>query len=90
MTMFTSKQWSTCRFARIEERKWIQICVLDNKFWHDVTICIKATYPLIKVLRLVDLDEKPAMGFIYKAMDQAKEKIQMNFGSVKKKRYISC
>jgi len=90
MTMFTSKQWSTCRFARIEKRKWIQICVLDNKFWHDVTICIKATYPLIKVLRLVDLDEKPAMGFIYKAMDQAKEKIQMNFGSVKKKRYISC
>jgi hypothetical protein len=41
------------------------------------------------VLRLVDSDEKPAMGFIYKAMDEAKEKIQVNFGSVKK-RYISC
>jgi len=32
---------------------------------------------------------KPAMGFIYKAMDEAKEKIQVNFGYVKKK-YISC
>jgi hypothetical protein len=61
---------------------------LDNKFWHDVTICIKAAYPLIKVLRLVDYDEKPAMGFIYNAMDEAKEKIQVNFGSVKKKVYI--
>jgi len=61
---------------------------LDNRFWHDVTIYIKATYPLIKVLQLVDLDEKPAMSFIYKTMDEAKEKIQMNFGSMKKKVYI--
>jgi len=79
ITMFTSKQWSSCRFARIEEGKRIQICVLDNRFWHDVTIYIyiyiKATYPLIKVLQLVDSDEKSAMGFIYKAMDEAKEKI---------------
>jgi len=87
--MFTSKQWSSCKFARIEEGKRIQNCVLDNRFWHDVTICIKASYPLIKVLRLVDSNEKPTMGFIYKAMDETKEKTQVNFGYVKK-RYISC
>jgi hypothetical protein len=29
------------------------------------------------------------MGFIYKAMDEAKEKIQVNFDSMKKM-YISC
>ena len=47
-------------------------------------------YPLIKVLQLVDLDKKPTMGFIYiLTMDKAKEKIQVNFGYVKK-RYISC
>jgi hypothetical protein len=40
-----------------------------------IYIYIKATYPLIKVLQLVDSDEKSAMGFIYKAMDEAKEKI---------------
>jgi hypothetical protein len=89
MTMFTSKQWSLCRFARIEEGKRIQNCVLDNRFWHDVTICIKTAHLLIKVLRLVNSDEKPAMDFIYKVMDEAKEKIQVNFGFVKK-RYISC
>jgi hypothetical protein len=89
MTMFTSKQWSLCRFARIEEGKRIQNCVLDNRFWHDVTKCIKTTHLLIKVLRLVNSDEKPAMDFIYKVMDEAKEKIQVNFGFVKK-RYISC
>jgi len=58
-------------------------------FWHDVTICIKVAYPLIKVLRLVNSDEKSAMSYIYKTMDQAKEKIQVNFGSLKKW-YISC
>ncbi|KAJ6988930.1 hypothetical protein NC653_021740 [Populus alba x Populus x berolinensis] len=88
MTMFTSNQWSSYRFARIEEGKRIQNCVLDSRFWHDVTICIETTYPLIKVLRLVDSDEKPTMGFIYKAMDEAKEKIQVDFGYVKKKVYI--
>jgi hypothetical protein len=41
------------------------------------------------VLRLVDLDEKPAMNFVYKVMDRAKEKIQVKFGSMKK-RYLSC
>ena len=66
MTMFTFKQWSSCRFARIEEGKRIQNYVLDNRFWHDVTICIKAAFPLIKVLRLVDLDEKPTMNLYIK------------------------
>jgi len=37
---------------------------------------------------LVDLDQKPAMGFIYEEMDQAKEKIQKAFNGVKKRYFI--
>jgi len=55
----------------------------------DVTICIKTIYPLIKVFRLVDSDEKPIMSFIYEAIDQAKKKIQVNFGYVKKRYWLS-
>ena len=73
----------------LKEGKRIQNYVLDSKFWHDINICIKAMYSLIKVLRLVNSDQKPAMNFIYKSMDEAKEKTQVNFGYVKK-RYISC
>jgi hypothetical protein len=58
---------------------------LDSKFWHDVTTCIKATYPLIKVLRLVDSYEKPAMGFIYEAIDQTKKKDTSEFWFCEKK-----
>ncbi|XP_019418510.1 PREDICTED: uncharacterized protein LOC109329287 [Lupinus angustifolius] len=42
----------------------------------------------MKVLRLVDSDdyEKPLMGLIYEAMDQAKEKIQSAYNGVKDRR----
>jgi len=47
--------------------------------------CLNATAPLIKVLCLVDSDEKLAMGFIYDAIDCAKEKIRENFNGVRKR-----
>ena len=36
------------------------------------------------MFRLVDGDAKPTMGYIYEAMDKAKEQIQKNFPRVKK------
>ena len=38
--------------------------------------------PLVKVLRFVDGDAKPAIGYIYEAMDRSKEQIQKNFNEV--------
>ena len=38
--------------------------------------------PLVKVLRLVDGDAKPAMSYINEAMDRSKEQIQKNFNEV--------
>ena len=89
MSMFTSVQWRSSRYSKSEEGRQIQNCVLDSNFWHDVSECIKAAFPLIKVLRLVDSDEIPAMGFIYKAMKEAKEKIKVNFGNVQKRCKLS-
>ena len=40
---------------------------------------------LVKVLRLVDGDIKPAMGYIYEAMDRAKEQIWKNFNDVQRR-----
>ncbi|MFQ6642924.1 hypothetical protein Gotur_018278, partial [Gossypium turneri] len=39
---------------------------------------IKVYEPLVKVLRLVNGDEKPTMGFIYEAVDKAKRAIQQD------------
>ncbi|XP_042441219.1 uncharacterized protein LOC122026547 [Zingiber officinale] len=85
MTMFSSQSWKTSRFAKTNEGKCVEQTISDSKFWHNVVVCLKAAIPLIKVLRLVDSEEKPAMGFIYNAMDCAKEQIQANLNNVKRK-----
>ncbi|MFQ6652494.1 hypothetical protein Gotur_024330 [Gossypium turneri] len=50
--------------------------VLGKDFWKKANDLIKFYEPLVKVLRLVDSDEKPMMGFIYEAVDRAKRAIQ--------------
>ena len=59
--------------------------ILDNQFWKNISTCLKVAAPLMVVLRLVDSDAKPAMGFIYEEMDRAKEKIKNNFNHIKKR-----
>ena len=41
---------------------------------------LKLTSPLVKVRRIVDEEKKPPMGYIYEAMDRAKEAIAKSFG----------
>ena len=43
------------------------------------------TGPLVRVLRLVDGEKKPAMGYIYEAMDRAKEAIAKSFNNIEDK-----
>uniref|UniRef100_A0A0D3BVR1 Uncharacterized protein n=1 Tax=Brassica oleracea var. oleracea TaxID=109376 RepID=A0A0D3BVR1_BRAOL len=49
--------------------------ILQESFWRNVAYALKLTGPLVKVLSMVDGDTKPAMGYIYAAMDRAKEAI---------------
>jgi len=83
--MFTSNEWKSSKFAKTNDGKIVEDVVLDKEFWKNIITCLKGALPLIEVLRLVDSDQKPTMGFIYEAMDQAKEKIQKAFNAVKKK-----
>ncbi|XP_042452411.1 uncharacterized protein LOC122037026 isoform X2 [Zingiber officinale] len=83
--MFTSKEWKSSQFAKTKDGKVIENVVMDKDFWKSIITCLRSAYPLIKVLRLVDSDEKPAMGFIYEEMDRAKEKIQAAFNGIKKR-----
>ena len=48
-------------------------------FWNHVVYILKVMGPLVKVLQLVDNERKPAMGYIYKAMDRCKEAIKKSF-----------
>ena len=85
MNMFGSLDWKSTKFAATDDGKRVQKMVLDPRLWKNISKCLMAAIPLISVLRLVDSDEKPAMGFIYDAMHSAKEKIKKNFKDVKDK-----
>ena len=45
---------------------------LGKDFQSKTSDILKVFEPIIKVLRSIDGDEKPTMGFIYKAIDKAK------------------
>ncbi|KAL5549434.1 hypothetical protein UlMin_004665 [Ulmus minor] len=52
----------------------------DRYFWSSVVDALKTTKPLVDVLRMIDSEKEPAMGYIHDAMDLAKELIAKNLG----------
>lgn len=53
--------------------------ILDQKFWNDCFMVSKIVAPIIKLLRIVDVDEKPSMGYVYEGMQRAKNAIMVMF-----------
>ncbi|XP_020203627.1 uncharacterized protein LOC109789148 [Cajanus cajan] len=79
--MFVSDEWNSNKLSK--EAKGREACktVLMPSFWRNVVYILKVMAPLVKVLRLVDGEKKPAMGYIYEAMDKAKEAIMKSFNN---------
>ncbi|XP_057779563.1 uncharacterized protein LOC130998147 [Salvia miltiorrhiza] len=79
--MFTSTDWERTTWAKKNDGKEIKKIILsDQRFWRAVQYALNTTRPLVKVLRMVDGEQMPAMGFIYGAMDTTKEEIAKNVG----------
>ncbi|KAF1893107.1 hypothetical protein Lal_00015309 [Lupinus albus] len=79
--MFTSTEWTSSQCAKTKDGRFVENVVIDRVLEQH---CGLLEGCLSKVFRLVDSNEKPVMGFIYEAMDHAKEKIQIVFNNVKK------
>ncbi|XP_058741037.1 uncharacterized protein LOC131613381 [Vicia villosa] len=82
--MFNSKEWKSRKIAKSKDGIIVEEIVLDKLFWKNVLNCMRGAFPLTRVLRMVDSDEKSAMGFIYEEMDRAKEKIWSSFNGIVK------
>ncbi|KAK5775056.1 hypothetical protein PVK06_042923 [Gossypium arboreum] len=72
---FKESKWGQQKLGPAYEAKKI---VLGKHFWKKANDLIKVYKPLVKVLRLMDNDEKPTMGFIYEAVDRVKRAIQQD------------
>ena len=75
--MFTSMEQEECKWLKTVKGKAAYSTVLNIDFWNGVTMCLKVFAPLEKVLRLVDGDIKPSMGFLYGELIKAKEEIKV-------------
>lgn len=87
--MFLSEEWSAYygglpKSEASKARRVLEI-VVSPRFWNGMVVALKLTDPLVRVLRLADSEKKPAMGYIYEAMDKAKETIKRSFNGDEKK-----
>jgi len=64
--------------------KKTQDTMLSTEFWNSVEDCLRASAPLLIVLRAADGDEKPAMPEVAALMAEAKEKIKLSFATQNK------
>ena len=76
--MFAFDEWNASQWARRQDGKDTKKKINDPTFWKKAVEIVKIAKPRVKVLQLVD-GEKLAMGYIYEAMDQAKEKIKATY-----------
>jgi hypothetical protein len=61
--MVVDSKWDTLRDVKSKKEKDVTATMMNPTFWKDVKMCLSVFEPLIKVLRLVDGDVKPSMGF---------------------------
>lgn len=86
--LFVSEKWSTNKLAKTKAGQDVYDIVLSTEFWNKIEDCLRASAPLLIVLRVVDGDEKPAMPEVQALMDHAKEKIKLSFAIPSKKRLL--
>ena len=83
--MWESFEWQNSRWEKANnaQAKEVRELILSStpealKFWRNADDVLKVHEPLVRVLRLVDGDDKPIMGYIYEAMVRAKYAIKDN------------
>nr|XP_025703955.1 uncharacterized protein LOC112805843 [Arachis hypogaea] len=84
--MVTSREWTSSAYSKEAKAKKFVDQVLDSKFWNQCTDIVKLTEPLVHVLRIVDSEDRAAMGFLYQAMYKAREDMVKRFQ--KRKRVV--
>jgi len=83
--LFLSEEWNGNKLAKTAAGADVHDTMLSVEFWNAVEDCLRASAPLLIVLRVVDGDEKPAMPEVAALMNHAKEKIKLSFAVDSKK-----
>ncbi|CAN1239863.1 hypothetical protein LINGRAPRIM_LOCUS2509 [Linum grandiflorum] len=74
--MVVDQKWNNIKETHSKKGKDAYATVLAGRFWGGVDSCLKVFEPLVNLLRLVDGDVKPSMGFVYGQLLEAKNDIK--------------
>ncbi|CAA0833259.1 hAT transposon superfamily [Striga hermonthica] len=83
--MFTSEEWNKNKFSKDAKGREAMRVVLRPSYWNNVVCTLKVMALFVRGLRLVDGEKNPTMGYIYEAMDKAKEAIMTSFSNGERK-----
>ncbi|RLM69691.1 uncharacterized protein C2845_PM17G09330 [Panicum miliaceum] len=87
--LFTFEEWTGCKLAKTKAGKKVYDILLSREFWNSVEDCLRASLPLIIVLRVVNGDERPAMPEVDALMNHAKQKIKASFSTENKRSLLN-
>ncbi|XP_019166878.1 PREDICTED: uncharacterized protein LOC109162646 [Ipomoea nil] len=79
--LFVSDDWVRSKLSNTEAGKKVCEIVLSYRFWTAVEDCLRASHPILIVLRIVDADSTLAMPELTMAMLAAKKKLNESFAS---------
>ncbi|KAF1893456.1 hypothetical protein Lal_00001934, partial [Lupinus albus] len=75
----TSKDFIDSRYYRDKKANRFVEVVMNTRFWNDCAIIINIVAPLIRLLRIVDADERPSLPYVYDGMCRARKTIKNVF-----------
>ncbi|VVB17726.1 unnamed protein product [Arabis nemorensis] len=82
--MFASNDWRQCQWVKHPKGLAAYHTTTSMEFWDGVETCLKVFAPLVEVLRLVDGDQRPTMGFLHGELEEAKKEIRKALNNLEK------
>ncbi|GAV91057.1 zf-BED domain-containing protein/DUF659 domain-containing protein/Dimer_Tnp_hAT domain-containing protein [Cephalotus follicularis] len=85
-SMVTSQDWVDCPYSKKSGGLEMLDIISNQSFWSSCVLIVRLTNPLLRVLRIIGSENRPAMGYIYAGMYRAKETIKKEL--VKREDYM--
>nr|XP_016494157.1 PREDICTED: uncharacterized protein LOC107813401 [Nicotiana tabacum] len=82
--LYVSDEYTSSAYEREARGRESAYIILTPSFWNNVIHALKIGGPLVKVLLLVDGEQRPQMGYLYEVIDRAKEAIQASISDQRK------
>ncbi|CAN0922138.1 hypothetical protein LINGRAHAP2_LOCUS32937 [Linum grandiflorum] len=79
--LMVSEFFRESAFSKTEIGKTAKTTILDETFWDECSFIVELTEPIIRLLRIVDSDEMPALGYVYEGYRRVEKAVMKVCGN---------